>query len=35
MAIAVIGIFALTIAISVLMSQAASGAGSLIQVLGR
>jgi len=34
MAIAVIGIFALTVVIGVLMSQAASGAGSLIQVLG-
>jgi NADH-quinone oxidoreductase subunit N len=35
MAIAVVGIFALTIVIGVLMTQAASGAGSLIQVLGR
>ena len=34
MAIAVVGIFALTIVIGVLMSQAASGAGSLIQVFG-
>ena len=34
MAIAVIGIFALTVVIGVLMSQAASGANSLIQVLG-
>jgi NADH-quinone oxidoreductase subunit N len=34
MAIAVVGIFALTIVIGVLMSQAASGADSLIQVLG-
>ncbi len=34
MALAVIGIFALTIVIGVLMAQAAGGAGSLIQVLG-
>jgi NADH-quinone oxidoreductase subunit N len=34
MALAVIGIFALTIVIGVLMAQAAGGAGSLIQVFG-
>jgi NADH-quinone oxidoreductase subunit N len=34
MTIAVVGIFALTIVLGVLLSQAASGAGSLIQVLG-
>jgi NADH-quinone oxidoreductase subunit N len=34
MTIAVVGIFALTIVIGVLMTQAASGADSLIQVLG-
>jgi NADH-quinone oxidoreductase subunit N len=34
MAVAVIGIFALTIALGLLLPQAASGAGSLIQVIG-
>ena len=35
MAVAVIGIFALTIALGLLLPEAASGAGSLIQVIGR
>ena len=34
MAVAVIGIFALTIALGLLLPEAASGAGSLIQVIG-
>ena len=34
MAVAVIGIFALTIALGLLLPEAASGAGSLIQAIG-